>query len=81
VGGKLLIWNKGHNDLCVVYAGECGMLHVCMGCWCVHTDVVKVCAVIGETLRMLGNIGVQEVGSVREVFLYLCWGAVGVWSE
>jgi len=29
VGGKLLIWNKGNNDLCVVYAGECGMLHVC----------------------------------------------------
>jgi len=46
-----------------------------------HTDVVEVCAVIGETLRMQGNISVQEVGSVREVFLYICWGAVGVWSE
>jgi len=49
--------------------------------WCMHADVVEVCAVIGETLRMQENIGVQEVVSVREVFfLYICWGAVGVWS-
>jgi len=44
----------------------------------VHTDIVEVSAVIGETLTMQGNIGVQEVGSMREVFLYLCWG--GSWS-
>jgi len=37
-------------------------------CWCMHTDVVEVSAVIGEILTMDGNIGVQEVGSVREVF-------------
>jgi len=46
-----------------------------------HIAVVEVSAVIGETLRMDENISVQEVGSVREVFLYLCWGAVGVCSE
>jgi len=33
-------------------------------CWAMHTDVVEVSAVIGETLTMQGNIGVQEVGSV-----------------
>jgi len=32
--------------------------------WCVHADVVEVCTVTGETLRMQGNIGVQEVVSV-----------------
>jgi len=39
----------------------------------------KVCSVIGEKLTMEGNVGVQEVVSVREVFLYV-WGTVGVWS-
>jgi len=39
-----------------------------------HVDVVEVCAIIVEKLRMLGNVGVEEVVSVREVFLYVCWG-------
>jgi len=30
VGGKLLLWNNGYNELCVCYVGEYGMLHVCM---------------------------------------------------
>jgi len=34
-----------------------------------------MCAIIGEKLRMEGNVGVQEVVSMREVFLYVCWGA------
>ena len=54
-----------------VSVARCSCVH---WCWCMHTVVVEVYAVIGETLTMDGNIGVQEVGSVREVFLYLCWG-------
>ena len=36
-----------------------------------------VMQVIVDKLRMEGNVGV-EVGSVREVFLYIYWGAI--WS-
>ena len=32
-----------------------------------------VMQVIVDKLRMEGNVGV-EVGNVREVFLYVCWG-------
>jgi len=45
-----------------------------------HADVVEVCALIGEKLRMEGNVGVEEVVSVREVFLCVCCGEVGGWS-
>ena len=41
-------------------------------------DVVEVCMIIVEKLRMEGNVGVDEVVSVRKVFLYVCWG--GSWS-
>jgi len=45
-----------------------------------YADVVKLCGVIGEKLRMEENVDVEEVVSVLKVFLYICWGTVGVWS-
>ena len=28
--GNLLLWRKWYTELCVCYAGEAGMRHVCM---------------------------------------------------